>query len=238
MMTTMTTTMTTTTPAKLRIRMALAFALAAAALASVAATPAHAHAELVATSPVEAAVVNVSPRKVSVTFNEPVTVAAGGVQLLSSQGRVLARSAAADDATVTFTTPRLGKGRYVVRWRATSADGHPIVQSYSFSVGTPTPAAKPLAGYLTDATGNVAFSLDGSRAGARRAVVNVVGLEGVLEWKHPSFGAPMIWKLTPGKGAVSASGMIPAAGDWTVTARIRVSEFDVRILTGRISVKA
>lgn len=200
--------------------------------------PAGAHAELVATSPAANAVVKTAPRTLTVTFDQPVTAAAGDAQLLNARGKILARAAASTGATITIATPKLRPGRYVVRWRITSADGHVVVAASSFAVNTPTPAAKPLSGYLSDGAGNVSFMMNGNRAGVRTAVISLQGAEGTMEWKHPKFGAPMIWKLSAGANAMSAGGMLPAAGTWTVTARVRTGEFDERVLTGKIEVKA
>jgi methionine-rich copper-binding protein CopC len=219
-------------------RNGVAVVLLAVAVQLGVAVPAHAHAQLTTTSPALSSIVKVAPRQISVSFNEPVTVAAGGVQLLNSTGTILSKSAAESGPTITMTAPKLRNGRYVVRWRIVSADGHPVTASYSFAVGTPTPAAKPLSGYLSDRTGDITFNLNGNRAGVRTAVVGLKGVEGTLEWKHPKFGAPMVWDLTATGNAMSAVGMIPAAGTWTVTARVRVGEFEERILIGKIEVKA
>lgn len=205
-----------------------------AALLVLAAAPAHAHSQLEAATPAIDAELKLSPRSVSLVFNEPVTVAAKGVQLLDAKGKQIAASGAASSATVKFATPKLAPGRYVLRWRVTSADTHIIVASYAFSVNTPTQKAKPAKFTLTDSTGKAIATVDGNGPGLRSVNVAITGLEGTLELKHPLFGAPMLWNLTPAGSSMNATGMIPAAGTWTVTARVRTGQFDERVVVGKL----
>lgn len=121
--------------------------LAAAALAgltmvvllAVAATPADAHAALRTTSPGDGESVATSPDTVTLEFNEPVSTATGAIRVFDATG------ARVDDASVVQPDERtvgvglartLGDGSYVVTWRATSDDGHPIRGAFVFTVGT------------------------------------------------------------------------------------------------------
>lgn len=103
------------------------------------AAPAHAHATLLGTDPAEGAVLEASPREVTFTFDEPVSVTGQSVRLFDAAGEELEASAAAEGTTIVADVPdELGEGSYVVVWRAVSDDGHPISGSLTFSVGTPS----------------------------------------------------------------------------------------------------
>lgn len=208
-----------------------------AAMLVLAAAPAYAHSQLESATPAIDAELKLAPRSVSLVFNEAVTVAAKGVQLLDAKGKQIAASGAVSSATVKFTTPKLAPGRYVVRWRVTSADAHVIVASYAFSVSTSTPKAKPAKFTLADTTGKVVSTVDGNGPGLRSVNVAVTGLEGTLELKHPLFGAPMLWNLNPSGSSMTATGMIPTAGTWTVTARVRTGQFDERVVVGKLVIR-
>jgi len=212
----------------------LAACVAVAILAGT--TPAYAHSQLESATPVIDAQLKVSPRSIALTFNEPVGVAAKGVQLLDAAGKQIAASGVAKAATVKFSTPKLKPGRYVVRWRVTSADGHIIVASYAFAVATATKQGKAFSFELNDAEGKVTSSIDANLPGLRTLGIELAGLEGTLELKHPSFGAPMLWPMKVSGSKLIATGMLPASGTWTVTARVRTGQFDERVLTGKLRI--
>ncbi|WBB91025.1 copper resistance protein CopC [Verrucosispora sp. WMMC514] len=126
-------------------RRACAAALAAllGLLAAVApAAPAAAHAVLVGTDPADGAVLTTAPAEVTLTFNEPVTVRAGGVRLLDAAGEELSTDTRSVDTTVVLTVPPdLAGGTYIVAFRVISADSHPVSGGFSFAVGAPSSAA-------------------------------------------------------------------------------------------------
>jgi copper transport protein len=119
------------------------------------ALPASAHAGLVGTEPTNGSVVEVAPRDLRLTFNEPVTPVPDGFTLYDSAGRYTGSTGAQGTVTVgsldTVVTaqvpPSLPRGSYLLSWRVVSADSHPISGALSFVVGeaSATPPAPPVA---------------------------------------------------------------------------------------------
>jgi len=100
--------------------------------------PAWAHASLVESDPGAGAVLVDAPRSVDLRFSESVTVEPDGVRLFDGDG---ARVATGTPATPTAREVRvpirasLADGAYVVTWRVTSADTHPVRGAFTFTVG-------------------------------------------------------------------------------------------------------
>lgn len=110
------------------------------------ASPAAAHAVIVDSDPRDGSVVEDSPALLTLTFNEPVQVPPGGVALLDAAGTAVAVTPTAVDSRVEIAVPAvLDDGTYVVSWRVTSGDTHPVAGAFTFSVGAPsdTVAAPP-----------------------------------------------------------------------------------------------
>ena len=117
---------------------------ALAVLRGGAAAPAWAHASLVASDPAEGEVLTTTPDVVTLTFDEPVSLPDGAVQLFDAAGEPVPSESSARDAAVTTDLPEtLADGSYVVVWRAVSADGHPIAGSLTFAVGAPSAVVTP-----------------------------------------------------------------------------------------------
>ncbi|WP_232676451.1 copper resistance protein CopC [Nocardioides sp. R-C-SC26] len=116
------------------------WALALAALLVVmGASPASAHATLVTTDPAEGAVLDASPGVITFTFDEAGALPADGVQVFDAEGEPVDSTSRSRDAEIATQIPdNLDDGTYVVVWRATSPDGHPIAGSLSFSIGAPS----------------------------------------------------------------------------------------------------
>src|SRR6266542_1507364 len=118
---------------------------------------ASAHATLLFTSPAADSAVPVSPKAITLTFNEPVTLAGPPVTLTAAGGQKTGlgpprQSRGRSVVTVPVST-RLGDGVYTVSWQVISADGDPVSSSFTFAVG---PAPESLA---TTAAGLPYFSL-------------------------------------------------------------------------------
>lgn len=110
------------------------------------ATPASAHAVIVDTDPRDGTVLEDSPARLTLTFNEPVQVPPGGVLVLDAAGDPVAATSTAVDTQVEIAVPDdLDDGTYVVSWRVMSGDTHPVAGAFAFSVGAPseTVAAAP-----------------------------------------------------------------------------------------------
>ncbi|GAA1411756.1 copper resistance CopC/CopD family protein [Oerskovia paurometabola] len=121
-------------------------AVAGVVLMLASASPAAAHAVIVDSDPRDGSVVEDSPALLTLTFNEPVQVPPGGVALLDAAGTAVAVTPTAVDSRVEIAVPAvLDDGTYVVSWRVTSGDTHPVAGAFTFSVGAPsdTVAAVP-----------------------------------------------------------------------------------------------
>jgi copper transport protein len=109
--------------------------------------PAAAHASLVTTDPGQGARIARAPSRVTLTFDEPVSLGAGYARVLAAQGaRADAGSASVAGSVVTIPLRNgLPDGGYLVTYRVVSADSHPIAGAFSYVVGNgafvPTGAA-------------------------------------------------------------------------------------------------
>jgi copper transport protein len=102
-----------------------------------------AHATVVRTTPADKSVVGPSLRTVSIRWSEPVDLGPDSVRLLDASGAQVEVSRAervrGDRSTAVFRLPPgLAEGTYVVAWRVTSADSHPVSGAFSFSLGQPS----------------------------------------------------------------------------------------------------
>ncbi|MGH2850032.1 MAG: copper resistance CopC/CopD family protein [Solirubrobacteraceae bacterium] len=102
---------------------------------------ASAHAYIVGTEPTIGSVLTGAPQRVLITFDEPVTIDAGAMEVLDPTGtRVdggIVSQPAHDRIDVQLRGARR-HGTYTVSWRVTSADTHVVHGVFSFSVGRPT----------------------------------------------------------------------------------------------------
>jgi copper transport protein len=106
------------------------------------AAQAQAHAYVVASSPAANGTIAASPREVSVSFDEPVTIESSRALVVTGEdGRTHPCAAGAridpDDETLVVCklSDTLPRGAYVVSWRVTSADTHVVHGVFSFGVG-------------------------------------------------------------------------------------------------------
>ncbi|WP_019971344.1 copper resistance CopC/CopD family protein [Mycobacterium sp. 141] len=107
---------------------------------------AHAHAVLVASDPVDGARLSSAPAAVELTFDEPVRLIPGAVQVISASGaRVSVAALLHRGGTVVELplNPGLPQGSYTAMWRVISADTHEVSGSVSFGVGQDPLAAEP-----------------------------------------------------------------------------------------------
>jgi copper transport protein len=134
--------------ARKRVFAVLALLGAWAVLAISGATPALAHATFVGSDPAESSRLQAVPSKVTVTFSEDVTLGGGYLKVVDGKSNIVsAGTAKVDGHKVSVPMkPGLGDGSYIVSYRVTSADSHPIGGAYAFVVGD---------GPLVAATGSV-----------------------------------------------------------------------------------
>lgn len=116
---------------------------------------ADAHAALIASDPVENALLPQAPARVSATFNEEMQPQFAAMTVVGPDGNLWSAGEPTVDGTIISVGVRpLGpSGRYTVNYRATSADGHVVSGSWSFQLtaagsgvaGPPAGAAPPAA---------------------------------------------------------------------------------------------
>ena len=118
-------------------RAALAAILLAIGFLAAMATPALAHASLVSIDPADGARLDESPDTVTLSFSEPVSVGLGGVRVLDTEGAPVqdGTARASGELVEIDLQPDLPDGTYVVSYRVTSADGHPVRGGSVFGVG-------------------------------------------------------------------------------------------------------
>jgi copper transport protein len=126
-----------------------------------------AHSSVESTSPEAGSVVTKSPRQVSITFDQGVTVPNGGVRVLNERAERIGTEKPRTNAspnqinTISVAVPILADGAYVVSWRAVSEDGHPIRGAFTFRVGAAgdqTAVAKLARDLLTNGKTDTALS--------------------------------------------------------------------------------
>jgi copper transport protein len=119
-----------------RFLLVIAVALGAVFLA---AAPAGAHASLNSTDPVGGSALERAPGRVVLRFSEAVQIPLGSIRVFASpSGRQIETGSAGHEEggrAVVVKLPELDDGSFIVTWRVTSADAHPIHGAFTFSVG-------------------------------------------------------------------------------------------------------
>lgn len=114
-----------------------------------AATPASAHASLQSTEPVGGTALDGAPGRVVLRFSEAVQIPLGSIRVFASPSgsQIETGSATHEDGgrSVAVELPELDDGNFIVTWRVTSADSHPIHGAFTFSVGPVTGGAQDAA---------------------------------------------------------------------------------------------
>jgi len=133
-------------PSSLNLRALAACALLLGVLIFGAA-PASAHAVLTRVSPEPDAVLEESPKEISLSFTETISIPAQGIRLFDpSASEVSGVTAVARGNTMTAQVPLLtADGSYTVAWKAVSADGHAVSGAYLFHLRVAT-LTQPVAG--------------------------------------------------------------------------------------------
>ena len=101
----------------------------------------HAHARLVKSDPPARATIAHAPEAVRLWFNERLEPAYSSASVWSAAGAELSREPAAVDAAdpklLKLKLPPLAPGRYQVRYRVLSVDGHVVEDSFFFTLREP-----------------------------------------------------------------------------------------------------
>ena len=130
-------------------------ALAVIVAAFVPASPALAHSTLVATEPRRDAIVEHSPDRVLLRFDEPVETALGSIRVYDGDGeRVDADriTKPRPEAVAVAIDGELERGTYTVAWRAISADSDPISGAWVFHVMEPGDQPSGIAAQVLEGT--------------------------------------------------------------------------------------
>jgi len=98
-----------------------------------------AHARLARADPPAGGSVRGSPKRLRLTFSEPLVLAFSKIQVADAAGHAVVTGAAVLDprdrrVLIEPLKAALGPGLYTVRWRAVSADTHRTEGSYAFRV--------------------------------------------------------------------------------------------------------
>ena len=128
------------TPARRNRRRATLLAgavFAAAAIMLADAAPAFAHDELLGSSPEHGEVLETAPAAIELEFSNDIIEMGTAVVVVDAAGEELeVEEPVISGRTVTASLPTdVADGEYQARWRAVSADGHPIEGTIDFGVG-------------------------------------------------------------------------------------------------------
>ena len=98
----------------------------------------HSHSLLVRSEPTQRSTVTRPPERVQMWFSERLEPAYATASVWNEAGnQVDGRDATVDQndpVLLSVSTPRLGPGRYTVRFRVLSVDGHIVESTYTFTV--------------------------------------------------------------------------------------------------------
>ena len=112
----------------------LATAVLAIAGLVIGASPASAHNVLKSSSPADGKKVARTPSSVVLTFDEPAIAIGTKLVITGPEGPVqIGKPSLVDNAVTQDLQPGSPAGAYTVDWRVTSADGHPISGSFTFT---------------------------------------------------------------------------------------------------------
>lgn len=126
------------------------------------ASPASAHSGVVGSSPENGAQIDISPGVVSVTFNEELRPEYATLRVIGPDDHFWDRGEPTiTGATISVPVGELGPaGEYLVNFRVTSADGHPVQGQRSFTLtvaGNGEPGAAASAADRTDPSAGEGF---------------------------------------------------------------------------------
>jgi methionine-rich copper-binding protein CopC len=171
-------------PASKQVRLAarvqvltLAVVVGSVAALVVPAAPASAHNALVSTTPADGASVARTPATVVLTFNEPAIALGTEIVVTGPAGPVQQGPARLVDNTVNQDLQGgAPAGTYRVAWRVTSADGHPVSGTFTFTSRAAGPGEPPTATPTPTATEPAAPGPGGCRGWLWAAVGVIAAL--------------------------------------------------------------
>lgn len=140
-------------------RLLIGVTICGAAVIGVSTSTASAHAVLESSSPAASSTVAESPTEIVLEFSEPVASTLADIRLFDSNSKQVSIGKTVRDSNTSVVraeVPTLTDGAYVVVWRVSSADGHPVQGAFSFEVGATS------TGNGTDLVNDVVSRLDQS----------------------------------------------------------------------------
>jgi len=203
---------------------------------AIGAATARAHAGIVTISPANGSVLTLAPKNVTITFNEGVETSAARVQLLDANAKTVKTTftTTPDQTAVSLTpTKTLPRGMYALRWNVTSADGHIVTGASTFTVGVRGKPGKTVNVTAMSPNGKTITVKTTNGVGAK--TIGMTGGEKVsgLELRHRRLGATLEIPVVSGK----ASGILPFAGEWTLTIIERTSTYTEERYSAKITLK-
>ena len=123
-----------------RVRRVLWVVLCAVAVTALSAAPASAHDDLLGTTPADGTTLATAPDQVVLTFTDPAVALGTQVVVTGPDGTDLAQGAVqlVGSTVVQPLAAARPAGVYRVDWRVTSADGHPVSNTFTFTVTSPS----------------------------------------------------------------------------------------------------
>lgn len=116
-------------------RFAVVLVLGAVAVA-LTATPAFSHADILESDPLPGAVLAAPPGAVTLTFTEPVDARLSTAAVYDGDGDTIeTRPGRAAPNVMRVRLPDLDEGAYIVTWRVSGQDAHPVQGVFTFQVG-------------------------------------------------------------------------------------------------------
>ena len=95
---------------------------------------AFAHTALKKATPAADAVVKAAPASISLVFTEPVKLVKLQLMGVGHEMPTSFEPNATEAASFSFDTPGMHPGKFTVNWAVVGEDGHPVSNSYSFTV--------------------------------------------------------------------------------------------------------
>lgn len=217
------------------MRRALGAALLGSLIIMVSPAAAHAHADVTSSNPRNGAQLAVAPATITITFGEPVTLDAQRPAVVNSAGVTLPSTATLSGTRMILTPSRaLSRGNYAVTWHVISDDGHPVAGAISFTVGKPGPRGTKVALTTTPAIGTV---LSGRRTGPLTVTFAHAATSGEVEWTNPALPEPLTWAVTGSGRSATATGVLPVAGTWTMTADLVGKDYAIVVLKASVVIR-
>jgi len=215
------------------IKRAFAVAVLGSLILLVSPAPAFAHAELLRSNPRNGSVVAASPRTITLTFGEGVTMAQTAPQLTDASGAVIPVAADLRGPSLDITPSRtLRRGPATVTYHVLSEDGHEVAGAVTFVVRNAGPRGSAVAMSTTPA---VPTTLNGRRPGQLTVSLARPATSGQVVWTSPNLAEPITWRVTSDGNSSVATGVLPRSGPWQMAATLQGKGFTVLVVRGSVT---